>query len=221
MASAVLFDIDGTLIDSTYLHTAAWRRAALDLGFNVPTSRIHRCIGMGSDLLMREVFGDQPEDVLGAAEDSHQRHFAALRGDLRAFDGAVDLLDAVRARGARAVLASSAGAAELPSLLEVLGGTAHVDAVTGGEEVETAKPHPEIFQVAMARVAVDPGSAIAVGDTVWDVKAALRAGIGCVAVLSGGISADELRAAGAVAVYSDVGELLRGVDSSPLAALWS
>lgn len=96
MPSAVLFDVDGTLIDSTYLHTSAWRRAALDLGFNVPTARIHRCIGMGSDLLMRELFGgERPDEVVSALADAHSRHFDLLKDELRAFDGAIDLLDAV------------------------------------------------------------------------------------------------------------------------------
>ncbi|MGQ0843175.1 MAG: HAD family hydrolase [Sporichthyaceae bacterium] len=221
MPSAVLFDVDGTLIDSTYLHAAAWRRAALDCGFNVPTAILHRCIGMGADLLVREAFGEQPPVVVDALESAHARRFGDLRGELRAFDGAVDLLAAVRARGSRVVLATSAGAAELPALLETLGGASHADAVTGGAEVEEAKPHPDIFELAMARAGVDPGSAIAVGDAVWDVHAARRAGIGCVAVLSGGISTQEFASAGAVAVYPDVAALLRGLDASPLATLWS
>jgi HAD superfamily hydrolase (TIGR01509 family) len=220
MSSAVLFDIDGTLLDSNYLHALAWRRAFVELGYNVPTAWVHRHIGQGSDLLLAELLPGADEGTLDAARKSHQQHFDALKPELRAFDGARELLAAVAQRGPRVVLASSASAGELPALLEALGGTEHIDVVTSSEDVSDAKPDPEIFQVAMARVGVDPGNAIAIGDTVWDIEAARRAGIGCVGVLTGGISRAELDDAGAVAVYRDAADLLAGLDSGPLRALW-
>jgi len=220
MSSAVLFDIDGTLLDSNYLHALAWRRAFVELGHNVPTAWVHRHIGQGSDLLLAELLPGADAGTLDAARKSHQQHFDALKPELRAFDGARELLAAVAHRGPRVVLASSASAGELPALLEALGGTEHIDVVTSSEDVSDAKPDPEIFQVAMARVGVDPGNAIAIGDTVWDIEAARRAGIGCVGVLTGGISRAELDDAGAVAVYRDAADLLAGLDSGPLRALW-
>jgi phosphoglycolate phosphatase-like HAD superfamily hydrolase len=131
------------------------------------------------------------------------------------------LLAAVAQRGPRVVLASSASSLELPALLDALGGGEHVDVVTSSEDVSDAKPDPEVFRVAMARAGVSAGNAIAVGDTVWDVAAARRAGIGCVGVLTGGISRAELDEAGAVAVYRDAAELLACLDSGPLRTLWT
>ncbi|HEY3603052.1 MAG TPA: HAD family hydrolase [Sporichthyaceae bacterium] len=221
MNSAVLFDIDGTLLDSNYLHALAWRRAFVECGHNVPTAWIHRHIGQGSDLLLRELLPGVDEAARAAAAAAHGRHFEVLKPELRAFDGAVELLAAVSQRGPRVVLASSASAGELPALLEALGGAEHVDVVTSSEDVTEAKPDPEIFRVAMARAGVDAGHAIAVGDTVWDIEAARRAGIGCVGVLTGGISRAELDEAGAVAVYRDTAELLAGLDSGPLRTLWT
>jgi len=221
MSSAVLFDIDGTLLDSNYLHALAWRRAFVELGLNVPTAWVHRHIGQGSELLLRELLPDADEGTLEAAKKGHAEHFNALKPELRAFDGARELLAAVAQRGARVVLASSASALELPALLEALGGTEHVDIVTSSEDVTDAKPDPEIFKVAMARAGVGPGDAVAIGDTVWDIEAARRAGIGCIGVLTGGISRAELDEAGALAVYRDAAELLAGLDAGPLRALWS
>lgn len=221
MSSAVLFDIDGTLLDSNYLHALAWRRAFLDLGHNVPTAWIHRHIGQGSDLLLRELLPGAEESTLAATKKSHSQHFDALKPELRAFDGAQELLAAVAQRGPRVVLASSASSGELPALLEALGGSEHIDVVTSSEDVSDAKPDPEIFHVAMARAGVSAGNAIAIGDTVWDIEAAHRAGIGCVGVLTGGISRAELADAGAVAVYRDAAELLACLDSGPLRALWT
>lgn len=221
MSSAVLFDIDGTLLDSNYLHALAWRRAFVELGHNVPTAWVHRHIGQGSDLLLRELLPGAEESRLAATKKSHAQHFDVLKPELRAFDGARELLAAVAQRGPRVVLASSAAAGELPALLEALGGSEHIDVVTSSEDVSDAKPDPEIFQVAMARAGVSAGNAIAVGDTVWDIEAAHRAGIGCVGVLTGGISRAELTDAGAVTVYRDAAELLACLDSGPLRALWT
>jgi HAD superfamily hydrolase (TIGR01509 family) len=221
VSAAVLFDIDGTLLDSNYLHALAWQRAFTECGHNVPTAWIHRHIGQGSDLLLQELLPDVDEAGRAAAEEAHGRHFEVLKPELRAFDGAVELLAAVAQRGPRVVLASSASSAELPALIAALGGTEHVDVITSSEDVTDAKPDPEIFRVAMARAGVDAGHAIAVGDTVWDVAAARRAGLGCVGVLTGGISRAELDEAGAVAVYRDAADMLAGLDSGPLRTLWT
>lgn len=219
--SAVLFDIDGTLLDSTYLHTHAWRLAFLEVGRNVATARIHRRIGMGSDLLLAELLGSADEAVLAAAKEAHRRHFDDLKPHLRPLDGAVELLARVGARGVRVVLASSAGASELPALLATLEAGEHVDVVTSGADVGQAKPDPEVFQVAISRAGVEPQRCVAVGDAVWDVVAAARLGIATVGVLSGGIGRAELSAAGAVEVYRDVAELNERLDSSALSRLWS
>jgi HAD superfamily hydrolase (TIGR01509 family) len=219
--SAVLFDIDGTLLDSNYLHALAWRRAFLDCGREIPTARIHHRIGMGSERLLRELLGDQAAEIAAAATAAHQRHFDLLKPELRPFPGARELLAAVRRRGPLVVLASSAGAHELPALIRTLGGMENIDLATSADDVENAKPEPDLFEVAMSRAGVQAANAVAVGDTVWDIEAARRAGIGCVAVLTGGTCAGELRAAGALAVHSDVAELLMEIDTGPLCPLWT
>jgi phosphoglycolate phosphatase-like HAD superfamily hydrolase len=125
----------------------------------------------------------------------------------------------VHARGARVVLATSASH-ELPALLAALGDPDDVDVVTSASDVEDAKPAPDVFVAAMERAGATADRSIAVGDTVWDVRAARNAGIGCIGVLSGGISRAELADAGALAVYRDVGELCGALDASPLRRLW-
>ncbi|HZQ78122.1 MAG TPA: HAD family hydrolase [Acidimicrobiia bacterium] len=210
---AVLFDIDGTLCDTNYLHVLAWRRVFLEQGEpEITAARIHRLVGMGTDQLLETLCG-RPRPEL---KPERARHFDALKGEVRAVPRAGDLLRAVRARGARVVLATSAEKSDLEALLAAIDADDAIDAVTHADEVEEAKPAPDVFASALERAGTPPEATVVVGDTVWDVEAAARAGLPCVAVLSGGISRAELEAAGAVAVYDDVGALLDGLDASPL-----
>lgn len=211
---AVLFDIDGTLVDTNYLHAIAWRRGFADTGFDVPTAWIHQRIGMSGSRLMEELVGEEREDTKAA----WQRHFDDLKPEIRAFQGAADLLREVHRRGMRVVLASSSEEEDLEALLNALGADDAIDCVTSAGDVEEAKPSPEVFEVAMEKASCDPDRTIVVGDTVWDVAAAKRAGLPCVCVLTGGIARSELEVAGALAVYRDVGELLAGLEDSPLLA---
>jgi HAD superfamily hydrolase (TIGR01509 family) len=208
----VLFDIDGTLVDTNYLHAIAWRRGFADAGFDVPTARIHRHIGMGAGLLMEELIGQERDDV----KAGWRRHFDALKPEIRAFAGAADLLRDIRGRGMRVVLASSSEEADLDALLAALDAEDAIDCVTSAGDVGEAKPSPEVFEVAMRKASCDPDRTVVVGDTTWDVEAARRAGLGCIGVLTGGISRGELEAAGALAVYRDVGEILSRLDETPL-----
>jgi HAD superfamily hydrolase (TIGR01509 family) len=216
-----LFDVDGTLLDSNYVHAMSWRRALRECGYDVPTAWIHGRIGMDGDLMLRELLGPLDPAESDRLTSARQPHFEALVPDIQVLPGARELLAAVSQRGVRVVLATSAGAAELPHLLAALGPVDDVDVVTTGADVEAAKPRPDVFHAAMRQAGADPGRAIAVGDTVWDIAAATRAGLGCVCVETGGTGADALHRAGAVAVYRDVQELLTVLDVSPLAALWS
>ncbi len=209
----MVFDIDGTLVDTNYLHALAWRRAFLDGGEpEITTARIHRLVGMGSDELLHTLFG-QPRPEL---KPERARHFDALKSEIRAFPRAADLLRAVHDRGARVVLATSAEKSDLEALLAAIDADDVIDAVTGSADVEAAKPAPDLFAVALEEAGTPPETTVVVGDTVWDVEAAARAGLRCVAVTSGGISRAELEAAGAVAVYEDVAALFDGLDDSPL-----
>lgn len=211
----VLFDIDGTLTDTNYLHVLAWRRAFLDADLDVSCASIHRVIGMGSGLLMEELVGEARDDV----KEAWRRHFDELRPEARAFPGAADLLAEVARRGATVVLASSSEEDDVEVLVEAIGAGDAVGLVISGGDVEAAKPSPEVFQVAMERADAHPSSTVAVGDTVWDVTSADKAGIGCVGVCSGGITAGELCDAGAVAVYRDVAELADQLGETPIGAL--
>ena len=210
---AVLFDIDGTLVDTNYLHALAWRRVFLDRDEpEVTTASIHRLIGMGSEQLVETLCG-RPRPEL---KDERARHFDALKPEIRAFPRAAELLRAVHERGLRVVLATSAEKSDLEALLSAIDADDAIDAVTSAGEVDEAKPAPDVFSVALEQAGTAPEATVVVGDTVWDIEAATRAGLRCVAVTTGGISRAELEAAGALAVYDDVGALLDGLDDSPL-----
>ncbi|HVF33174.1 MAG TPA: HAD family hydrolase [Acidimicrobiales bacterium] len=214
--TAVLFDLDGTLTDTNYLHALAWRRAFLEAGEDVATARIHRMIGAGSDVLLRELVGEERDDV----KEGWRRNFDALKGDVRAFPAAGDLLRAVAERGARVVLATSSEPDDVEVLRAAIDADDVVHAVTDAGDVEEAKPSPEVFERALQAAGADARSALVVGDTRWDVEAARAAGVDAVTLLCGGIGRAELEAAGAVAVFEDPADLLRRLDESPLARLW-
>ena len=210
---AVLFDIDGTLVDTNYLHVLAWRRVFLARGEpDITAARIHGLIGMGSDELLETLCG-RPRPEL---KEDRARQFAALKSEIRAFPRAGELLRALHDRDVRVVLATSAEKSDLEAILEAIDADDAIDAVTSSADVEQAKPAPDLFCVALEEAGTAPDATVVVGDTVWDVKAAARAGLPCVAVTSGGISRGELEAAGAVAVYEDVGALLDDLDRSLL-----
>jgi len=215
---AVLFDIDGTLVDSNYLHVIAWLRAFDDVGRVVDAARVHRDIGMGASQLLEDLLGDRAADLGDAARERHKVHYAELHPLLRRFASARELVQAV-SRRARVVMATSAS----PEELHVLRGALDIDdvvhAFTSAQDVDAAKPEPDLVEVALERAGVPAQRAVFVGDTVWDVVAAGRAGVPCVGVLTGGIAQAELIGAGAVAVYDDVASLLADLDRSPLASV--
>jgi HAD superfamily hydrolase (TIGR01509 family) len=205
----VLFDIDGTLVDTNYLHALAWRRVFLQRGEpEITTARIHRLVGMGSDELVESLCG-RPRPEL---KEERAREFDALKPEIRAFPRAADLLRAVHDRGARVVLATSAEKSDLEALLAAIDADDAIDGVTSAGEVDAAKPAPDIFSVALDEAGTAPEATVVVGDTVWDIMAATRAGLRCVAVTSGGISRADLEQAGALAVYDDVAALLDDLD---------
>jgi HAD superfamily hydrolase (TIGR01509 family) len=210
---AVLFDIDGTLVDTNWLHALAWRRVFLERDEpEYTTARIHRLIGMGTDELLETLCG-RPRPELKPAR---ARHFDALKPDIRALPRAGDLLRAVHGRGVRVVLATSADKDDVEALLAAIDADDAIDGVTHADEVEAAKPAPDVFVTALGEAGAAPEATVVVGDTVWDVVAADRAGLRCVGVTSGGITRAELEEAGAVAVYEDVADLLDRLDDSPL-----
>jgi HAD superfamily hydrolase (TIGR01549 family) len=211
----VLFDVDGTLVDTNYLHALAWSRAFRDAGEWAPMNAIHRLVGMGGDQLVPELLGhDSPE---GTA--ARTRRYRELVDDARVFPGAADLLRRVHDSGLAVVLATSAPADELAILLERLDAGDAIDAQTTADDIADSKPSPEVFIEAMKTGSIDPHRALAVGDSIWDIQAARAAGIGCVAVETGGFSQHELNEAGALHVYRDVKELLDQLLTSPIGAI--
>ncbi|NQX11165.1 HAD family hydrolase [Microbacteriaceae bacterium VKM Ac-2855] len=218
MVSAALFDIDGTLIDSNYLHVEAWAHALAEVGHPTDAWRIHRCIGMDSAKLLDTLVGEEVAAEIGDhASGLHGEYYDGLADRLRSFDGARELLETLADRGMTVVLATSAPEDELEQLRRVLSADHVVADVTSSGDVETAKPEPGIVESALKKAGTAPGDALFVGDTVWDIEAAARAGVRCIAVTSGGIAEAELRDAGAIAVYDDVASLLRELDTSPFA----
>lgn len=211
--TAVLFDIDGTLVDSNFLHVDAWQRALAELGSPTDAWRIHRAIGQDSDRLLRSVAGDHDEQWMSDASALHSRYYRELAPRLRAFDRVPELLRAVASRGIAVVLATSAPEDELAMLLDVIDAPDAIHATTSADDVETAKPDPGILKVALERARATPSDAIMVGDSVWDLTAAARAHLRSVGVLSGGVGAGELAEAGAFAVYDDPAGLLRNLDA--------
>lgn len=213
---AVLFDIDGTLVDSTYLHVDAWDRAFAAEGIPAPAWRIHRAIGMDSAKLLETLAGNAPDGAADRAKERHSDYYTETVDRLRPVAGARDLVRALSARGLKVVLATSAPEDELEILRGVLDLDDAVTDATSSGDVGTAKPDPDVIQAALDKGGVSPDEAIMVGDAVWDVHAASRAGVPTIGVLTGGVSEAELREAGAVEVYEDVAALLTALESSAI-----
>jgi HAD superfamily hydrolase (TIGR01509 family) len=215
----VLFDIDGTLVDSNYLHVHAWYRAFHEVGLGVEAWRIHRSIGMDGTTLLSTLAGDTDDDTRSRAKDLHSQYYKQTSSLLECLPGAQELLQRVDKLGLQVVLATSAPEDELEILREVLASDALISAVTSSKDVDTAKPKPDIIQVALDRAGVAAEHAVFIGDTVWDVEACKRAGVPTIAVLSGGVSRGELETAGAQAVFDDAGDVCCHLDDTAIARL--
>ena len=219
VAAAVLFDIDGTLVDSNYLHVAAWIRAFTDIDMPVDAWRIHRSIGMDGTTLLATLAEGADDDTRARAKDLHSRYYKETASLLRPLPGARGLIEAVEKLGIQPVLATSAPEDELAILRDVLDCDHLVSAITSSEDVDTAKPRPDIINVALERAGVEASHAVFVGDAVWDVEACKRAGVVTIALLSGGVSKCELEEAGAHQVFDDALHLCQHLDDTPIAAL--
>ena len=217
-ARTVLFDVDGTLVDSTYLHTVAWWQSFRRAGEDVPMAHIHRAIGMGADNLVPHVLGrDIDEDTLSSLADAHDAVYATNWPALRAFAGARELVRHCHEAGLTTVLASSAGADEVEVIRRLLDIDEWLDHSTSSADGDQSKPAPDLVQIALEKAGVDAADAVFVGDAVPDVEACKRAGVRCITLTCGGTGEDELRAAGAVEVHADAAALLKAFDSSALA----
>ena len=220
MRSGVLFDVDGTLVDTTYLHTVAWWEALRQHDADVPMAEIHRAIGMGSDKLLDHLLGDDRDrDDDELVSTAHDFLYGAWWERLRPLPGAAGLLRGVARRGLAVVLASSAKEPELKKLRRVIDADDVITTATSSADAEQSKPAPDILRAALDQSDVDPRRAVFVGDSIWDVQAANRLDIPCIGLTCGGSSAAELSEAGAITTYDNPSALLAGLDDSPIAKL--
>ena len=206
MDVALIVDVDGTLVDSSYEHVLAWSRAFRAHDVFVPSWRIHRGVGMGGDQLIPHVAGQEVEDRLGDRIREIERDaYAEYLPHIAAFPDAIAFLERCRALGAQVVLSSSAKSSELDRYLELLDAERLGLRSTNSDDVAKTKPHPDLIHQALAQVR--GADALMIGDATWDVIAASRAGISTLGLLTGGYGEDELRAAGALEVYPNLEEL--------------
>ncbi len=216
---AVLFDVDGTLVDSNYVHVHAWVRAFEVEDQPVAAWRVHRSIGMDGDTLIRSLARGADEAVQGRLKDHHSQFYRESAAQLTVLPGARDLLHRVSDLGMHVVLATSAPEDELMLLRRVLDCDDVISMVTSSRDVEMAKPDPGIVNVALERAGVSASCAVFVGDSTWDALAARRAGVVTIGLRSGGVGTCELDCAGASVIYDDPRDLLEHLDESPIAAL--
>jgi HAD superfamily hydrolase (TIGR01509 family) len=217
--SAVLFDVDGTLVESVDLHAEAWREALRRFGKDVPLADVRRQIGKGGDELVKEFLSKQERERDGEALEAYRAELwrREFMRRVTPLAGARELVLRVQRDGKRAVLASSGKKDEVEHNRKLLGLDGELDGETSADDAERSKPHPDIFEAALAEARVRPEEAIAIGDSPWDAIAAKRAGLRTIGVLSGGFPENDLREAGCIAIYRGPQELLERYEASPLA----
>jgi HAD superfamily hydrolase (TIGR01509 family) len=219
---AFLFDLDGTLIDSVYQNVIAWRNALAKLDIDLSVWRIHRRIGMSGGLfvaaLLRETGRSLSDSEIANLQQDHAAEYLAHVDSVRPLPGAAELLAALTAQGVPWAIATSGLQVMARSALAILGLPDDAPMVTR-DMVRHAKPDPDLFLAAAALLGVDPAHAWVVGDSVWDLLAARRAGALGIGLLSGGYGREELERAGAYSVYADPADLLRHADEVGLRGL--
>ena len=216
--TAILFDIDGTLVDSNDAHVAAWNEAFRQHDYEFDAATIHEQIGKGADNLLPTMIPDAPQQVVQAIENAHAEVYKRDYLDrVRPFPGARELLIRTRDAGKKVVLASSASRAELDHYVDLLDAADIIHAATSKDDVAHSKPCPDIFIAAADQAGADPWEALVVGDTPYDIIAARRSGIDTIALRSGRFPEEELTREKPVALYDGVGELLEKFDNSPIA----
>ena len=217
MPRVAILDVDGTLVDTNYHHAIAWFRAFRRHFLTLQVWRIHRHIGMGGDQLVAALAGDEVEERLGdSIRDAESELYRELVGEVQAMEGSRQLIADLKDAGNAVVLASSAKEWEVQHYLELLEAAEMVDAWTTSDDVERTKPEPDLVHAALEKVGGRPEEATLIGDTVWDVEAAHRAGVEVLAVLTGGFSEQELSEAGAREVFTSVEELRQSLAETPL-----
>jgi HAD superfamily hydrolase (TIGR01509 family) len=210
-----ILDVDGTLVDSNYQHALAWYRAFRLHGVTIPVWRCHRAIGMGGDQLVAYLAGEGFEREQGdTVRIEEHALFQQLIHEVQPFAGARGLIEDLKARGGKVVLASSAKAEDVAHFLDLLDARELADGWTDSSSVEQTKPAPDLVEAAVKLVGGGP--AVMIGDSTWDVAAAKAAKVKTICVRTGGFGADELLEAGAVAVFESIAELRERLSETPL-----
>lgn len=213
----VVLDVDGTLVDSNYEHAVAWAVAFGSVGVSVPTWRLHRAIGMGADRLVAHVAGQAVEEGVGDdIRRIHEEEYHRLHHLVRALPGADALIGELHRRGFKVALATSSSAEDFQRETELFDDAHAADASVTLPDVEETKPAPDLLQTALEQAGGH--RAVAVGDSIWDMESAAKAGQYAIGVLSGGFGEAELREAGAQAVFADLADLVEHLDDSVLRA---
>ncbi|AMV39127.1 HAD family hydrolase [Planctomyces sp. SH-PL62] len=215
---AVLLDVDGTLVDSNDAHAEAWVRAFRDHGHDVSFERVRERIGKGGDKMLPELIGQSKEDPEAKAlqQDRSKIFLEQLAPGIRAFPDVRDLILRMKRDGLKIVVASSAQANELETLLKLAGVDDLIEAQTSSDDAERSKPDPDIVVAAVDQADRPASQVLMLGDTPYDVQAATKAGVAVIALRSGGWDDDDLK--GAIAIYDDAADLLAHYDDSPLSS---
>src|SRR5512132_1643510 len=217
MPRTAILDVDGTLVDTNYQHAIAWFRAFRRHFLTLQVWRIHRHIGMVGDQLVAALAGDEVEERLGdSVREAEGELYKELIGEVQPMEGSRQLIEDLQEAGNKVVLASSAKEWEIDHYLQLLDAKELVDDWTTSADVKETKPKPDLVHAALEKVGGEPEDALLIGDTVWDVEAAHRAGVETLAVRTGGFSEQELRDAGARDVFTSVEELRKSLRKTPL-----
>ena len=214
---AVIFDVDGTLVDSNDAQARSWVDALKEFGYSVPYEKVRPLIGMGGDKVLPETIGVQKDSEKG-------KQISKRRGEIfkekylpnvQPFPDAQKLLDRMRKQGLKLAIATSAQPDELRPLLQIVGAADLIEDKISARDVKSSKPDPDVMQVALKRVGYPPNEVVMIGDAPYDIEAARKVGVGTIAFRCGGWSDSDL--AGAIAINNDPADLLAHYDSSPLA----
>ncbi len=213
--TALVLDVDGTLLDTVYLHVIAWWEAFMDGGYQVSGFDIHRAIGRGSEDLVETLVGKADDSVV----EGHAKRWAPLREKCIPFHQVPELIRTCAGRGMKVVYCTSGAPEDIDDFRSKIGCDDVIAAVVNSSDVEQSKPAPDIVRAALEAVGVEAQNAVMLGDTVYDVRAANAAGVACIGLMCGGIGERELQEAGAAAVYGNPSELLQDLDASPVGQL--
>lgn len=213
----VIFDVDGTLVNSNEAQAKSWVEALKDFGYSVPYEKVRPLIGMGGDKVLPETIGVQKDSEKGKQISKRRSEIFKEKylPDIKPFPDAQKLLDRMHEQRLKLAIATSAQPDELRPLLQIVGAADLIEDKTSAKDAKSSKPNPDIMQVALKRIGYPANEVVMIGDTPYDIEAAGKVGIGTIAFRCGGWSNSDL--AEAIAIYNDPADLLTHYDSSPLA----